>query len=586
MSNRPQKKTPLDRASFLHEDSEIDTSASSSLAVPRATSATDDSVTANSIDVSSAHRHGAATATAAGELADIKDGRITVDNSSCSYESSYNEDDTSISELFGFGSVHVPSITTIGASHSSRSGVTPHELAALVAMRVKSTFANTLPASLRPGEDDDGDGDYSSDTKSDKLDCIAPYKTGEIILGPLLGSGEFSHVYEIKAFRPDTAVEATLTAEEIDTRRHMKQRERYHDTKRACYAVKHLRPQLLEKYDPLEYAQTASDLALEAEFLANLSHPNIIKLRGISFAGAKGFENGPKGYFLIIDRLNETLDMRLKRWKKEKKKKKVMGSGMIGSGLKKTMLLAERISVSSGTTSEEGRHSTSVRGDVKLFDFGLATIMPSNGDPYEDKFEMSGAGSPRYMAPEVLVNPPDKYNLKADVYTFGIVLWEIFSLEVPYSHVKGKDELVEFVAEQDGRPTINENWPEPIKEVLHQSFDPDIAQRPSIELFYNMLRFHLLNLRDGDDTKLDNAFINRRRSHGSMKKHNGNVDYGQQQRGHHASREKFPQRVKNTIRSHVKLPPASSSSFNGEDHAAQPKRMRNKLRDKFHRLSS
>ncbi len=34
----------------------------------------------------------------------------------------------------------------------------------------------------------------------------------------------------------------------------------------------------------------------------------------------------------------------------------------------------------------------SVRGDVKLFDFGLATLMPQNGDPYEDGFVMSGAG--------------------------------------------------------------------------------------------------------------------------------------------------------------------------------------------------
>ena len=29
---------------------------------------------------------------------------------------------------------------------------------------------------------------------------------------------------------------------------------------------------------------------------------------------------GPKGYFLIIDRLNETLDQRIKRWRKLKKK--------------------------------------------------------------------------------------------------------------------------------------------------------------------------------------------------------------------------------------------------------------------------
>lgn len=33
------------------------------------------------------------------------------------------------------------------------------------------------------------------------------------------------------------------------------------------------------------------------------------------------------------------------------------------------------------------------------------------------------------------------------MYTFGIVLNEIFSLEVPYSHIKRRDELVKFVGE-------------------------------------------------------------------------------------------------------------------------------------------
>ena len=49
------------------------------------------------------------------------------------------------------------------------------------------------------------------------------------------------------------------------------------------------------------------------------------------------------------------------------------------------------------------------------------------------------------MAPEVLVDPPESYNMKADVYTFGIVLWEMFSLEVPYSDIKSRARLVNFV---------------------------------------------------------------------------------------------------------------------------------------------
>ena len=62
-------------------------------------------------------------------------------------------------------------------------------------------------------------------------------------------------------------------------------------------------------------SHSRSDLALEAELLASLVHPNIIKLRGISHGGAEAFENGPKGYFLVIDRLFDTLDSRMKRWR-------------------------------------------------------------------------------------------------------------------------------------------------------------------------------------------------------------------------------------------------------------------------------
>ena len=55
-------------------------------------------------------------------------------------------------------------------------------------------------------------------------------------------------------------------------------------------------------------------MAREAEFLSNLDHPNIIKLRGLTLSGAAGFANGPYGYFLIIDRLFETLDQMIKQW--------------------------------------------------------------------------------------------------------------------------------------------------------------------------------------------------------------------------------------------------------------------------------
>ncbi|CAM9577965.1 unnamed protein product [Phaeothamnion confervicola] len=57
-------------------------------------------------------------------------------------------------------------------------------------------------------------------------------------------------------------------------------------------------------------------------------------------------------------------------------------------------------------------------GYVRLCDFGLAR----GAEP--------GAGTPQYMAPEALRGRPS--GPEADVYAFGVLLWEMFAQEVPY----------------------------------------------------------------------------------------------------------------------------------------------------------
>lgn len=142
--------------------------------------------------------------------------------------------------------------------------------------------------------------------------------------------------------------------------------------------------------------------------------------------------------------------------------------------------------------------------------------MSQDGDPYEDEYEMSGAGSPRYMAPEVLVNPPKPYNMKVDVYSFGIVLWEIMSLQKPFGHVTSQEELVDYVTIQGGRPAINDEWKEPVKEILASSFSDDSTARPTIKCCYDFLRQQLIEHCDGDASQLNDSFIKRRRSQASM----------------------------------------------------------------------
>ncbi|XP_031287382.1 serine/threonine-protein kinase STY17-like isoform X2 [Pistacia vera] len=62
---------------------------------------------------------------------------------------------------------------------------------------------------------------------------------------------------------------------------------------------------------------------------------------------------------------------------------------------------------------------------VKVADFGVARVQAQSG------VMTAETGTYRWMAPEVIGHKP--YDHKADVFSFGIVLWELISAEIPYS---------------------------------------------------------------------------------------------------------------------------------------------------------
>lgn len=177
-----------------------------------------------------------------------------------------------------------------------------NDLAITAAQERKKSLHESLPRSLFKEEQD----------------CIAPFQWGEISLGTLLGSGEFSHVYEIESFQiqADSEQHSALCTRKQNRRIRMKKDEiyRHKQTKYCRYALKHLKGDYLQNHNSDSYVQAAGDLACEAEFLSALSHPNIIKLRGITYSGCSGFGQGPVGYYLIIDRLPETLDQKIRKW--------------------------------------------------------------------------------------------------------------------------------------------------------------------------------------------------------------------------------------------------------------------------------
>jgi len=71
---------------------------------------------------------------------------------------------------------------------------------------------------------------------------------------------------------------------------------------------------------------------------------------------------------------------------------------------------------------------------VRIADFGLAV-----SHDFENKSHTSKVGTGKYIAPEVLHSK--KYNKKADIYSLGVILEEMFGFENDFS-IRDEDSLL------------------------------------------------------------------------------------------------------------------------------------------------
>ena len=79
------------------------------------------------------------------------------------------------------------------------------------------------------------------------------------------------------------------------------------------FAMKCLRPHI--RSDVEQFTIGSEDLVHETAILANLSHEHIIKLHGRASGTLTDAFVLNDGYFILLDRLNETLDDRICEWK-------------------------------------------------------------------------------------------------------------------------------------------------------------------------------------------------------------------------------------------------------------------------------
>eukprot|EP00249_Psilotum_nudum_P022895 c28683_g3_i1 orf=411-3836(+) len=108
---------------------------------------------------------------------------------------------------------------------------------------------------------------------------------------------------------------------------------------------------------------------------------------------------------------------------------------------------------------------------VKVCDFGLSRMKHNTF-----LSSKSTAGTPEWMAPEVLRNEPS--NEKSDVYSFGVILWELATLQQPWSWLNPM-QVVGAVGFQHRRLDIPDDVDPIVSKIIRQCWESDPYLRPS-----------------------------------------------------------------------------------------------------------
>ena len=138
----------------------------------------------------------------------------------------------------------------------------------------------------------------------------------------------------------------------------------------------------------------------------------------------------------------------------------------------------------------------------------------------EEVYFMSGAGTQIYMAVEILIN--NRYNLKADVYSWSMVFWEMLTLRKPFPWYT-MEEHRQYVCKEGNRPTLDDEdlqdadvvIPESLQELMEAAWVGNVSERLSMAAVCQKLQEILPNLEKGieeakkEEQHSDNAPLSR-----------------------------------------------------------------------------
>ncbi|XP_004601218.2 mitogen-activated protein kinase kinase kinase 20 isoform X1 [Sorex araneus] len=208
----------------------------------------------------------------------------------------------------------------------------------------------------------------------------------------------------------------------------------------------------------------------EAEILSVLSHRNIIQFYGVileppNYGIVTEYASLGSLYEYINSNRSEEMDMdHIMTWATD------VAKGMHYLHMEAPVKVIHRDLKSRNVV-------IAADGVLKICDFGASRF-------HNHTTHMSLVGTFPWMAPEVIQSLP--VSETCDTYSYGVVLWEMLTREVPFKGLEGL-QVAWLVVEKNERLTIPSSCPRSFAELLHQCWEADAKKRPSFKQIISIL---------------------------------------------------------------------------------------------------
>lgn len=127
----------------------------------------------------------------------------------------------------------------------------------------------------------------------------------------------------------------------------------------------------------------------------------------------------------------------------------------------------------------EEEYNPEGNNNIVICDFGLMS---------SSEFQQEGL-TPKYAAPEVFLKQP--ITPSTDVYSFAVLIWEMYSKRRPFEDCENPDDIQQEVTLLGTRPDLDylpDETPDELKDVLESCFYEEAENRPKLDQIIEILR--------------------------------------------------------------------------------------------------